>query len=392
MLLGFKTELKLNDKQRTLLLKHAGTARHAWNWGLGLTRQILEHNKQCPSDEKIKFPTAIDLHKWLVALVKPEHSWYYEVSKCAPQFALRHLRKAWDRCFRKIANPPKFKKKGKDDSFSLDGSIKVDHFKIRVPIIGWLKTYERLPQNYQPKLVTISRKADRWFISFKIEVTAEVSAGIVSPIAVDLGLLRFATLSDNRIYDSPRPLKNLEQKLALLQWRNRNKEKGSNNWKKAQVKIARLHLKIANIRKDFLHKLTTQLAKNHSEIVIEDLNVSGMLKNGKLAKAIADSGFYEFRRQLEYKTQLYGSKLILADRWFPSSKTCSNCGFHHQELTLAERVFSCPACSWTGDRDLNACYNLVRLAKPDFKPVGQVEADFSWLNQELNVKSTFGLV
>ena len=141
MLYGFKTQLKLNNKQRTLLAKHAGVARHAWNWGLNLTKQILDHNRDNPED-KIKLTTAIDLHKWLVALVKPECLWYYDVSKCAPQSALRQLASAWKRAFKKTSKPPRFKKKGRADSFTLDGSIKLDHFRIKVPKIGWLRTHE----------------------------------------------------------------------------------------------------------------------------------------------------------------------------------------------------------------------------------------------------------
>jgi len=152
MLLGFKTELNLNNKQRTALAKHAGVSRHAWNWGLGLTKQILLHNPDNPED-KIKFPTGIDLHKCLVALVKPICPWYYEVSKCAPQYALRQLVQAWKDAFKKSKKPPRFKRKGKHDSFTLDGSIKLDHFKIRVPVIGWLRTHERLPVRFQPKSV-----------------------------------------------------------------------------------------------------------------------------------------------------------------------------------------------------------------------------------------------
>ncbi len=158
MLLGFKTEIKVKSHQRILLAKHAGIARHAWNWGLDLTKQILDNNQKNP-DKKIKFPTAIDLHKWLVALVKPENKWYYEVSKCAPQYALRHLRKAWDDCFSKKKKTPRFKRKGKQDSFTLDGSITVEHDQIKVPRIRWLKTYERLPQGIKPKSITISKKA-----------------------------------------------------------------------------------------------------------------------------------------------------------------------------------------------------------------------------------------
>ena len=371
MLLGFKTKLKLNNKQRTALAKHAGVARHAWNWGLSATKFILDHNKDNP-DSKIKFPSAIDLHKLLVKLVKPENPWYYEVSKCAPQYALRNLRMAWDRCFKKTSKAPRFKRKGKHDSFALDGAIKIKGDKrIQVPIIGTLRTFERLPQ-VPVKNVTISRQAEHWFISFKIEITEKSRNQINNPIGVDLGLLRFATLSNGQEIDACRPFRALQQKLAKLQWRNRLKEIGSANWKKAQTKIARLHGHIANIRKDFIHKVTTNLAKNHSEIVIEDLNVSGMLANGKLSKAIADSGFYEFRRQLEYKTKLYDSKLVLADRWFPSSKTCSNCGNKKESLPLSERTFSCE-CGFVCDRDINAAINLVRLVKSDFKPVDKKE-------------------
>ena len=359
MLLGFKTELKLNNKQRTELAKHAGVARHAYNWGLGLTKDILNHNQKNP-EEKIKFPSAIDLHKWLVAMVKPENPWYYESSKCAPQFALRQLREAWARAFNKVSKPPRFKKKGRNDSFTLDGTIKVvAHFKIQVPKIGRLRTYERLPLGYKPKTVTISRKADSWFISYKLEVESSPIPKSVAKVGVDLGIKTLAYLSTGIVFEGAKAYKRYEKRLSRLQWLNRNKVIGSKNGQKAQLKIAKLHAKIANIRQDTLHKLTTYLAKNHGEIVIEDLNVSGMLKNGKLAKAIADMGFYEFRRQLEYKCKLYGSKLVIADRFFPSSKTCSNCGWHNPDLKLSDRWFLCVGCGSFLDRDWNASLNLA---------------------------------
>ncbi len=368
MLLGFKTEIKVKSHQRILLAKHAGVARHAWNWGLDLTKQILDHNQENPK-EKIKFPTAIDLHKWLVALVKSENQWYYEVSKCAPQYALRHLRKAWDDCFKKKKKPPRFKKKGKQDSFTLDGSITIEHAQIKVPRIGWLKTYERLPQGIKPSSVTISKRAHRWFISFKVESEAKKIAPKNNPIGIDLGLLRFASLSTGESVCSPRPYKQLEKKLAKLQWKNRNKVIGSNNCQKAQLQIAKLHYKISCIRQDFIHKLTSRLAKNHSEIVIENLNVAGMIKNKKLAKAIADSGFFEFKRQLTYKTQLYGSELVLADRFFPSSKLCPCCGNKKEQLPLSMRVYDCENCDWIADRDYSASLNLLGLVRPDVMSV-----------------------
>ena len=374
MLLGFKTELIVNNTQKILLVKHAGVARHAWNWGLRLTKNILDNNQNNPED-KIKFPTSIDLHKWLVALVKPEYPWYYSVSKCAPQYALRHLRKAWDDCFKKLKQPPRFRKKGRNDSFTLDGSITLEKNRIKLPIIGWLKTYERLPQTINPKSVTVSQRAGRWFISFKLEITPKEIKQKNKTVAVDLGLLRFATLSTGEEIDSPRPYKKLEKKLRLLQWRNRNKEIGSSNWEKVQEKIAKLHYRISCIRDDFIHKLTTYLAQNHSKIVIENLNISGLIKNGKLSKAIADSGFYEFRRQLTYKTELYGSKLIVADRFFPSSKLCPKCGQKKDKLPLSVRVYQCDNhdCDWVADRDYSASLNLLGLAEPDVMPVEKQE-------------------
>jgi putative transposase len=376
MLLGFKTEIKLNNKQRTMLAKHAGVARHAYNWGLGLTKQILDHNRENP-EEKIKFPSAIDLHKWLVAMVKPQYPWYYESSKCPPQYALRHLRAAWEDCFIKKKKPPRFKKKGRgSDSFTLDGTIKVvDHYKIQVPKIGVLRTFERLPFGYKPKNITISRQADSWYISFKVEIEPQNTPKTVDKVGVDLGVKTLAYLSTGIVFEGAKSYKKYEKKLAKLQWRNRNKVIGSANWKKAQIKIARCHRRIANIRQDILHKLTAYLAKNHSEIVIEDLNVSGMLKNRKLAKAIADMGFHEFRRQLEYKCRLYGSQLIVADRFFPSSKVCSNCGWYNPDLKLSDRWFLCVECSSFIERDYNASINLSRWSHCRTDACGQVAAD-----------------
>ncbi|BAZ80099.1 transposase, IS607 family protein [Sphaerospermopsis kisseleviana NIES-73] len=368
MLLGFKTQLKVNKQQRLLLAQHAGVARHAWNQGLALCQQVLLHNKLQP-EEKIKFPTAIDLHKWLVAAIKSTHPWYYEVSKCAPQYALRYLSDAFKAFFKKSKGFPKFKKKGKHDSFTLDGVIKIDYRKVKVPVIGWIKTYEILPTGYKPKSATISKQADKWpclltgrFISWKIEIETTQTQKNQEFVGVDLGINHLAISSTGEVFDGVKSYKKYEKKLARMQYLNRHKQRGSNNYRKAQIKIARLHQKIANIRKDTLHKITTHISKNHAVIGIEDLNVSGMLANGKLSKAIADMGFYQFRRQLEYKTQLYGSKLVIVDRYYPSSKTCSSCGEKKSSLSLSQRVFKCDNCGFEIDRDLNAAINLKQEA------------------------------
>ena len=218
MLLGFKTELKLNQTQRQQLARHVGVARHAYNWGNSLCLAILDHNKTCQDSEKIKFPTAIDLHKWLNKLVKPKNQWYYEVSKCAPQYALRHLAQAWQDCFKKKKGRPKFKKKGRDDRFTLDGTIKIlSSNKIQVPVLGKLKTYERLPVNRQPKSVTISRQAERWFISFKIDVTLQPTDKKIGVVGIDLGIKALATLSTGETIEGAKAKRKFEEKLARLQ-------------------------------------------------------------------------------------------------------------------------------------------------------------------------------
>ena len=264
----------------------------------------------------------------------------------------------------------------------MEGSISVGFNSIKLPRIGWVKTFEILPDNVSPKSVTISKKAGRWFISFKRETATINTEKSVDVVGVDLGIKSLATLSTGEVFEGAKSYRKLESKLSRLQYLNRHKTKFSNNWKKSQLKIAQLHTKIANIRKDTLHKLTTYLAKNHSQIVIEDLNVSGMMANHKLAKAVADMGFYEFRRQLQYKCELYGSKLIIVDRWFPSSKTCSNCGNVKESLSLSERMFKCEHCGFSCDRDLNASLNLAQAVSSTVTACGLDNADVARMKQE----------
>jgi putative transposase len=367
MRISFKTELKLNNHQRTQLAKHAGVARHAWNWGLDLCKKILDYNRENP-EEKLRFPSAIDLHKFLVKWVKVENPWYYEVSKTSPQYALRYLGKAFSDFFRKktangqaVVGFPRFKRKGQHDSFTLEGTIKVEHRSFQLPKLGRLKTYERLPQGLAPKTAIISRTADRWFVSFSYELKPTITAKLVDVCGVDLGIKTLATLSTGETFANPQPYRQSQVRLARRQKAASRKVIGSNNRRKANMKVAKQHAKTANIRKDTLNKLTTHLAKNHSQVVIEDLNVSGMMKNHCLAKSIADLGMYEFRRQLTYKCELYGSNLIVVNRFFPSSKTCSCCG-HIQDMPLKERVFNCQQCKHCIERDLNAALNLRNQA------------------------------
>jgi putative transposase len=363
--ISFKTKLKPNNKQATRFAKHAGTARHAWNWGLDLCLKALEN--------KEKLPTAIDLHKRLVREVKSVHAWYYEVSKCSPQEALRHLATALKRWLvSKASQKPKFKNKGIKDSFYLEGSVKISGNRIKLPRIGWVTCHEILPA-VPIKSVTISQRAGDWYISFKYEVDIQRALVRSLPsdkearlcptlkvrqrIGVDVGINRLATCSDGTEVENLKAYRTAKRRLVRLQRAVSRKVKGSKNRLKAIRRLAKQHRRVANVRADALHKLTTWLAKNHSTIVVEDLNVSGMLKNHRLASAIADCGFYEFKRQLLYKAEWYGASVILADRFYPSSQLCSECG-HRQKMPLRVRTFKCECCGLEKDRDFNASVNL----------------------------------
>ncbi len=353
-----KIRLELNNKQQTYALKHCGVARYAWNWGLNICKTALGSKK--------KLPSAYDLHKLFVKDVKSANPWCYEVSNCPPEQVLLNLEKAFKRYFKKISKFPRFKKKGQKDSFALRGCIRTNGHKIKLPKFGWVKCSQLLP-NVEIKSVVVSRTADEWFVCFVVPFTPSVTEKIHDVVGVDLGIKTLATLSTGVMFVNKRPYKTAKRKLKLAQRQMSKKfikgaKKQSNNYKKAAMKVAKIHQRIANVRKDAIHKLTTYLCKNHAEIVIEDLNVSGMSKNHKLASAILDGGFYEFRRQCEYKSGWYGSKLTVMDRWFPSSKTCSNCGAVKQTLKLCERVFKCDVCGYQAERDFNASLNLKNQA------------------------------
>jgi putative transposase len=371
MLLSFKTELKPNNKQVSKFRQHCGVARHAYNWGNAVIRDILKLRE---SDKTVKVPSAIDLHKRLVTEVKPLNSWYYESSKASPQQALADLRQAWDRCFKKVSMQPRFKKKGQSsDSFYLEQGTKAkpginnDGKRIKLPKIGWVRLHETLPIKAFHNCV-ISRKADRWFIAFKYEVEKTVVANSRPSIGVDIGIKELAVCSNGKVFANPKAYRRMSRQMKRLQRRLFKKVKGSNNRKKAVNKLAKLHLKVSNIRKDAIHKLTNYLAKNHSEVAIEDLHVKAFLKNHKLAGAIADCGMYEFKRQLEYKTEKFSLKLTLVNRFFPSSQICSNCCNHRHKMPLKERVFKCPDCRYEADRDSNAANNIDRWFDGIFIP------------------------
>lgn len=305
----------------------------------------------------------------------------YDVSKCAFQEALRDLDNAFAHFFRKWRfkkqgkwkgklGYPRFKSKKRGlGSCRFTGSIRVSADTIQLPRLGMVRLKERryLPINAKVGSATISEQAGRWYLSVCVhEERLEPTMATGEVLGIDLGIKTLATLSDGRTFDNPKALRSNLKRLRRLSRSQSRKLKGSANRKKAQHQLARQHARIANIRRDALHKATSAIVtrtKPDSErpacIVLEDLNVSGMLKNRKLSRAIADVGMYEFKRQLTYKAAYAGIEIKQVSRWFPSSKTCSSCGTVREELMLSERVFVCHDCGYIADRDYNAARVLA---------------------------------
>jgi len=375
MLLAHKIALDPNAAQRLYFARAAGTAFFAYNWAL------REWKRQYKAGGK---PNETSLRRELNKIKREQFPWMFDVTKCAVQEAIIDLGSAFRAFFEKRSDYPTRKKKGKHVSFCAAneaGTFRVNGKRIKLPVIGWVRMVEHrtgaqalrcgksgLRFSGKLKRVTVSREAERWFASIMIETDDIKSVAQPEPvIGVDLGITTFATISTGEIdkeIDGPKAhtaaLKRLRRANKALARKRANK--GKANWRKAKRRLARVHARIANIRRDATHKLTTYLAKTFKTIGIEDLNVKGMASNRHLSRSVMDGGFHEFRRQLDYKTRLYGSRLVVVNRWFPSSKTCSCCGVIKETLALSQRVFHCDDCGFEIGRDVNAARNLARMA------------------------------
>jgi len=361
---AFRYELDPNCGHRTVLASHAGTARFAWNWGLA--ERIRRYRER---EGGARFTDAFAQHRELNARKANEFPWMYEVSKCAPQEALRDL----DRAFRNFVRArrtgrycgfPRFRRKGVHDGFRLTGAIHVRERAIQLPRLGTIRTQEST-RKFRGQILsaTMRRVADRWYVSLSVDVDRPEPARVVGPaVGIDLGLKCFAMISDGTHDQAVKAPKPLARHLRLLARRSKQHSRrlhGSRNRRWSALRLARLHRRIRNIRTDFLHKLSTTLAKDKSALVLEDLNVRELMGNDRLARHIADAGWSAFRRMLEYKSRWYGSQVVVAPRFLASSKTCSDCGFVLDALALSARNWSCPACATEHDRDRNAARNLL---------------------------------
>ena len=397
---AYKVQLDVNNKQQTLLLQHLGAARWAYNWALAKKKESF--------DKKEKIPNSIELHRELNKLKQSEIPWMYKSSKSSPQNSLRDCDKAFQnfftRCKKKVNGKkgfPKFKsKKNEKQTFRLDGAISIGYDCIKLPRIGKLKLAEKnyIPTDCKILSATVSKRAGKWFVSVQVETPdRENSNDKNEVVGIDLGIKTLATCSDGSTYENPKALKKNLKRLKRKQKQVSRKKKGSKNYEKAKHKLAKLHYHISNIRKDCLHKITSKIIDENQVIVLEDLKVKNMMKNHCLAQAISDVGLHEFRRQVLYKAKWDGRKVIFANTFFPSSKTCSCCGWKNSDLKLTDRVFECKACENKMDRDLNASLNLkqiftgsssgIQACGDGSSPLSEVTSVIPSTKQEFNKKS-----
>lgn len=356
-ILTHRIELKPNKLQEALFRQGTGAARFAFNWALA------EWQRQYQAGAK---PNAAALRRQFNAIKPVEFPWILDLPKSVPQQAIKNVGTAFQRFFQKKAKSPRFKRRGVHDSARLDNgpdTFAFDGQQIRLPKIGWVRMREALRFDGKPLSATLIREADRWFIAIPVEIERpELVCESPAAVGVDLGVSTAVTLSTGEKIESPKPLKrSLRRMKRWSRWHSRQ-QKGSANRHKSARKLARLHARIAHVRQNFLHQTTTELTRRFGLIGIEDLNVRGMMANDRLSRAISDIGFYEFRRQLEYKAVQAGGVVVVVDRWFPSSKTCSVCGGSCEAMPLSIREWTCVHCGAEHDRDINAALNIQRVA------------------------------
>ena len=368
---SYRLELKLNQGQRILCAKSAGTSRFAYNWKL---HQLIEQYEQAKAEAnggkvKCSFGNSIAWHKdWVI--LKNELPWIRETSKCCGQESLRDLQIAFQRFFSKKSGYPRFKKRGQRDSFRLTGSVYIASDFVQLPGIGKIRLKEKNYPIIEGKCLlsqaTVSRQADRWFVSFLLAETVDdpelASIEAIEEcdiLGVDLGIKELAITSEGETFENPKAYKQHLMKLKRYQKMVARRQKGSKNKQKAITKLSKVHKRVADIRNDTVHKLTTSLVKTKPKIiVIETLKPKNMSKNHKLASAVLDSSFGKIKDTLKYKCSWNGIHLIMAPTFYASSKYCSICGHKHNELKLSDREWTCSNCGTHLDRDVNAAKNL----------------------------------
>lgn len=362
MIKAHKIRLHPTPEQANYFERAAGTARFVFNWALS------EWKRQYEAGEK---PSALALKKQFNALRKEQFPWSYEVTKCAIEGAFMDVAAAFKNFFeaRKAGRPvgyPQFKrKKHSRQSFYLaNDKFRVGDHWIDVPKLGRVNMAEQL--RFRGKILSarISKTAEWWFVAITVQMPDEIPVNTNPPVGIDVGLNRLATLSDGRRFENQRPLRHLLKQLRRLNKELARRTKGSKNWQKTECKLTRLHYRIACLRSDLLHKLTTEIAGTSGLVGVEDLHVKGLLRNRCLSLSFSDAALGKLLDLLATKVTQAGGYLIRVDRFFPSSQRCHQCHEKRTDLTLADRVFVCQntACRYVGDRDENASFNILQEA------------------------------
>ena len=351
-------ELNPNNKQSTLMSKHAGYARVAYNFALSSFKVGLD------TDE---WRTYVDIKREFNAVKYDKFDWCSELSQNASKNAIHNLGDAVTRWKKGQNSFPVYKKRSDRISYQADngtGTVEVHKKRINLPKIGWVRMREEVCYTGTISKVVVSKRNNRWFVSILIDCDISnfnyqpALFDNKEPMGIDVGINTLATCSNGDTYDNPRPLKRFERKLARANRALSRKIKGSQNWHKAKAVLSGVHYRIACIREDAHHQASIRIVRKASAIGIETLNISGLLKNRKLAKALSDSALSRFLTMLKYKADRRGIPITEADQFFASSKTCSGCGHKKVDLTLSDRQYHCSECGLDIDRDLNAAINL----------------------------------
>lgn len=371
---AYKYRIYPTKEQEILLSKHFGCVRFIWNYFLNERKEYYLNNKEDIESKRIKSSlNYYDNAKQLTSL-RAEKEWLQECSCQSMQAVLKHLDSAYKMFFRKTHKFPNFKNKHGKQSFTITQKFQLENGKIYfVKFREGIKVKEHKKLEGKFVVATLSKTTtNKYYVSVIVEKEIIELPILDKTVGIDLGIKDLIICSDGVKYPNVRPLRTFENKLKYKQRQLSKKAKGSNNRKKAKLKVAIIHKKIRNVRKDHIHKITNVITNENQVIIAEDLNVKGMMQNHKLAKAIADVSWNEIHRQLEYKSKWKGRIYHRIDRFFPSSKMCNSCNYINNELTLKDRVWNCPNCNSILDRDLNASINILNQGLNNINAVGTI--------------------
>ncbi len=358
MIKAHKIRLHPTPEQVTYFARAAGIARFTFNWALAEWKRCYEAGGK---------PSALALKKQFNAIRRAQFPWSYDVTKCAIEGAFMDVAAAFKNFFagRKTGYPKfKSKKRSRQSFYLANDKFTVGDHWIDVPKLGRVNMAEKLRFSGKILSARISKTADWWFVSITIEMPDVVPQNHHPPVGIDVGVSRLATLSDGRRYENQRPLHHLLRKLRRLNKELARRCIGGKNWQKTRSKLGRLHYRIACLRSDLLHKLTTEVSKTSGLVAVEDLHVKGLVQNRCLSRSFSDAALGKLLDLLESKVPRAGGVLVKVGRFYPSSQLCHCCSSRRTDLTLDERIYRCtnPACSYVGDRDENASFNILQEA------------------------------